>query len=102
MYIFFPIVKYQFSEFLRFQESKASVGLRNICYLVKKAEKKWWSRLQKQEGRPPVFLKVDWDKWVDEDEEQEDTKRECNVYLLTIYMRLEYIVIAKFSWLYDW
>ncbi|KAL6984239.1 prostaglandin-E synthase, partial [Sarracenia purpurea var. burkii] len=52
-------------------ESKANVGLRNICYLIKKAENKWWSRLLKQEGRPPVFLKVDWDKWVDEDEEQE-------------------------------
>ncbi|KAJ4950696.1 hypothetical protein NE237_027528 [Protea cynaroides] len=52
-------------------ESKASVGLRNICYLVKKEEKKWWNRLIKQEGKPPVFLKVDWDKWVDEDEEQE-------------------------------
>uniref|UniRef100_A0A5B6YN71 Co-chaperone protein p23 n=1 Tax=Davidia involucrata TaxID=16924 RepID=A0A5B6YN71_DAVIN len=54
-------------------ESKASVGLRNICYLVKKAESKWWSRLLKQEGKPPVFLKVDWDKWVDEDEEQDST-----------------------------
>ncbi|KAL5779005.1 hypothetical protein ACOSQ2_009742 [Xanthoceras sorbifolium] len=53
-------------------ESKASAGLRNICYLVKKAENKWWSRLVKQEGKPPVFLKVDWDKWVDEDEETED------------------------------
>ncbi|GKU90787.1 hypothetical protein SLEP1_g4740 [Rubroshorea leprosula] len=51
--------------------SKASVGKRNICYLIKKAEGKWWSRLIKQEGRPPVFLKVDWDKWVDEDEEHE-------------------------------
>ena len=46
-------------------ESKAAVGLRHVCYLVKKAEKKWWSRLLKQEGKPPVFLKVDWDKWVD-------------------------------------
>ncbi|XP_021819733.1 uncharacterized protein Os08g0359500-like isoform X3 [Prunus avium] len=52
-------------------ESKASVGLRNICYLVKKAEDKWWSRLIKQQGKAPVFLKVDWDKWVDEDEEPE-------------------------------
>jgi len=52
-------------------ESKANIGLRNICYLVKKAENKWWSRLLKQQGRPPVFLKVDWDKWVDEDEEPE-------------------------------
>lgn len=61
---------------LQLQESKASVGLRHICYLVKKAEDKWWSRLLKQAGKPPLFLKVDWDKWVDEDEEPED-KREC-------------------------
>ncbi|KAK6938226.1 CS domain, partial [Dillenia turbinata] len=54
-------------------ESKVSIGMRNICYLVKKAEEKWWSRLLKQEGKPPLFLKVDWDKWVDEDEEPEGT-----------------------------
>ncbi|KAL6504199.1 hypothetical protein OROGR_026122 [Orobanche gracilis] len=53
-------------------ESKASFTSRNICYLVKKAESKWWSRLLKQEGKPPVFLKVDWDKWVDEDEQDEN------------------------------
>ncbi|XP_062157625.1 co-chaperone protein p23-1-like isoform X2 [Alnus glutinosa] len=53
-------------------ESKANIGLRNICYLVKKAENKWWSRFLKQQGRPPIFLKVDWDKWVDEDEEPEN------------------------------
>ncbi|KAG5544103.1 hypothetical protein RHGRI_016748 [Rhododendron griersonianum] len=52
-------------------DCKANVGLRNICYLIKKAEDKWWSRLLKQEGKPPVFLKVDWDKWVDEDEDQD-------------------------------
>ncbi|KAH6778231.1 hypothetical protein C2S51_009543 [Perilla frutescens var. frutescens] len=51
-------------------ESKASTTTRNIVYLVKKVESKWWSRLLKQEGKPPVFLKVDWDKWVDEDEEK--------------------------------
>ncbi|KAK4354643.1 hypothetical protein RND71_026837 [Anisodus tanguticus] len=50
-------------------ESKSSNTSRNICYLVKKAEDKWWSRLVKQEGKPPKFLKVDWDKWVDEDEQ---------------------------------
>ncbi|KAK8692117.1 hypothetical protein V6N13_075597 [Hibiscus sabdariffa] len=54
--------------------SKASVGNRNITYLVKKAKSKWWNRLLKQEGKPPVFLKVDWDRWVDEDEEDQDTK----------------------------
>ncbi|XP_011074127.1 uncharacterized protein OsI_027940-like [Sesamum indicum] len=52
-------------------ESKASFTSRSICYLVKKADNKWWSRLLKQEGKPPVFLKVDWDKWVDEDEQDE-------------------------------
>ncbi|XP_052190404.1 co-chaperone protein p23-1-like isoform X2 [Diospyros lotus] len=52
-------------------ESKASVGLRNICYLIKKAESKWWGRLLKQGGKQPIFLKVDWDKWADEDEEQD-------------------------------
>ncbi|CAN4116394.1 unnamed protein product [Withania somnifera] len=50
-------------------ESKSSSTSRNIVYLVKKAEDKWWSRLIKQEGLRPMFLKVDWDKWVDEDEE---------------------------------
>ncbi|XP_023645533.1 uncharacterized protein OsI_027940 isoform X2 [Capsella rubella] len=45
------------------------VSSRCICYMVKKAESKWWNRLIKQEGKPPVYLKVDWDKWVDEDDE---------------------------------
>ncbi|KAI7742223.1 hypothetical protein M8C21_013133 [Ambrosia artemisiifolia] len=52
-------------------ESKASVGSRNILYLVKKEESKWWSRLVKEEGRTPAFIKVDWNKWVDEDEQDE-------------------------------
>ncbi|XP_010478706.1 PREDICTED: uncharacterized protein OsI_027940-like isoform X2 [Camelina sativa] len=51
-------------------ESKASVSSRCICYMVKKAESKWWNRLIKQEGKTPVYLKVDWDKWVDEDEDK--------------------------------
>ncbi|CAM0873446.1 unnamed protein product [Alopecurus aequalis] len=51
------------------QESKAAVAPRTICYLVKKAESNWWPRLLKKEGKAPVFLKVDWDKWQDEDDE---------------------------------
>ncbi|CAN6325063.1 unnamed protein product, partial [Urochloa humidicola] len=51
------------------EESKAAVAPRTICYLIKKAESKWWPRLLKKEGKPPVFLKVDWDKWQDEDDE---------------------------------
>nr|XP_043636147.1 co-chaperone protein p23-1-like [Erigeron canadensis] len=56
------------------KESKASIGSRNIVYLVKKEESKWWSRFLKQEGRTPVFIKVDWNKWVDEDEQDEQVE----------------------------
>ncbi|CAI9116426.1 OLC1v1017566C1 [Oldenlandia corymbosa var. corymbosa] len=49
-------------------ESKSSITSRQICYIVKKAESKWWDKLLKHGVRTPVFLKVDWDKWVDEDE----------------------------------
>ncbi|GJW05913.1 co-chaperone protein p23-1-like protein [Tanacetum coccineum] len=52
-------------------ESKSSVGSRSIVYLIKKEENKWWNRLLKQEGKTPAFVKVDWDKWVDEDEQDE-------------------------------
>ncbi|KAL5652621.1 hypothetical protein ACJX0J_038079, partial [Zea mays] len=51
------------------EESKAAIAPRTICYLIKKAKSGWWPRLLKQEGKPPVFLKVDWDKWQDEDDE---------------------------------
>ncbi|CAO2836922.1 unnamed protein product [Amaranthus hypochondriacus] len=54
------------------EESKCNIGVRYIVYVIQKAEKKWWSRLMKQDGKPPVFIKVDWDKWVDEDEENEN------------------------------
>ncbi|CAJ1976872.1 unnamed protein product [Sphenostylis stenocarpa] len=56
------------------KNSKTTVGLRNIFYIVSKIESKWWSRLLKQGGKPPVFLRVDWEKSVDEDEEQEEDK----------------------------
>jgi len=36
---------------------------------VQKAEDEWWKRLLKAEGKPPHYVKVDWDKWVDEDED---------------------------------
>ncbi|KAI3983007.1 hypothetical protein MKX01_034744 [Papaver californicum] len=60
------------------EESKVNNGVRNIVYVIKKAESKWWSRLLKQEGKPLVFLKVDWDKWVDEDDEEEKTDMDFN------------------------
>ncbi|KAH7288628.1 hypothetical protein KP509_31G034300 [Ceratopteris richardii] len=53
------------------EESKVSVGLRHVFCVFIKAEKKWWKRLLSPEGKPPPYLKADWDKWVDEDDENE-------------------------------
>jgi prostaglandin-E synthase len=66
------------------QESKAAVAPRTICYLIKKAENKWWPRLLKKEGKPPVFLKVDWDKWQDEDDE--DIGCKSSMFWLFLYL----------------
>lgn len=51
------------------EESKINVGVRSIFCVVQKAEEEWWKRLLKAEGKPPHYVKVDWDKWVDEDED---------------------------------
>ncbi|GAU39561.1 hypothetical protein TSUD_38140 [Trifolium subterraneum] len=51
------------------EESKINVGVRGIFCVVQKAESEWWKRLLKAEGKTPHYVKVDWDKWVDEDED---------------------------------
>ncbi|KAI5070996.1 hypothetical protein GOP47_0013247 [Adiantum capillus-veneris] len=56
-------------EKINIEESKTSIGLRNVFCALVKSEKGWWKRLLKGEGKSPPYLKVDWDKWVDEDEE---------------------------------
>ncbi|KAK4766003.1 hypothetical protein SAY87_007645 [Trapa incisa] len=51
------------------EESKMNVGVRNIFCIFEKAEKVWWKKLLLGEGKTPHYIKVDWDKWVDEDED---------------------------------
>eukprot|EP00475_Leptophrys_vorax_P016360 TRINITY_DN2280_c0_g1_i1.p1 TRINITY_DN2280_c0_g1~~TRINITY_DN2280_c0_g1_i1.p1 ORF type:complete len:181 (-),score=32.74 TRINITY_DN2280_c0_g1_i1:93-635(-) len=51
------------------ENSKAVNTSRQTLFMIQKSESKWWPRLIKASGRAPAFLKVDWDKWVDEDEE---------------------------------
>ena len=51
------------------QESKINVGPRHIFCVIVKQEKKWWKRLVKAKGKPLPYVRVDWNKWVDEDEE---------------------------------
>ncbi|CAL0311092.1 unnamed protein product [Lupinus luteus] len=52
------------------EESKINVGMRSIFCVVQKAESEWWKRLLRAEGKAPHYVKVDWDKWVDEDEDE--------------------------------
>ena len=56
---------------LLIQESKVSVGLRNVSCVIVKKENGWWKRLLHGAGKTPPYLKADWDKWIDEDEENE-------------------------------
>jgi prostaglandin-E synthase len=41
------------------QETEKIVGVKDISYVLKKADRRWWPRLLKKEGTPPVFLKID-------------------------------------------
>lgn len=58
------------------QDSKTKEGPRNTILLLVKEESKWWPRLLKATGKAPPYVKVDWDKWVDEDEEN-SSGRKC-------------------------
>ncbi|KAG2666395.1 hypothetical protein I3843_15G057300 [Carya illinoinensis] len=49
---------------------KTKVGLRNILCSIQKEQKGWWKRLLKSEEKPAPYIKVDWNKWCDEDEEE--------------------------------
>ncbi|XP_057519276.1 co-chaperone protein p23-2 [Amaranthus tricolor] len=51
---------------------KTKTGWRNILCSIQKEQKGWWKRLLKSERSPP-YLKVDWNKWCDEDEEESDS-----------------------------
>ncbi|KAL6005159.1 hypothetical protein ACLOJK_005721 [Asimina triloba] len=50
--------------------SKINIGLRNILCSIQKEQKGWWKRLLKSDEKPAPYIKVDWNKWSDEDEEE--------------------------------
>lgn len=54
------------------QGCKTKTGLRNILCSILKEPKGWWKRLLKSEGKPAPYIKVDWNKWCDEDDEESD------------------------------
>lgn len=52
------------------QGCKSKAGLRNILCSIQKEQKGWWKRLLKTEEKPAPYIKVDWNKWCDEDDEE--------------------------------
>ncbi|KAL5724178.1 prostaglandin-E synthase [Ranunculus cassubicifolius] len=51
------------------EESKINIGPRSIFCVVVKAEEGWWTKLLRGDDKTPHFVKVDWDKWADEDDD---------------------------------
>ncbi|XP_077218457.1 uncharacterized protein OsI_027940-like [Tasmannia lanceolata] len=51
------------------EESKINTGMRSIFCVVEKAEEGWWKKLLCGDDKTPHYVKVDWDKWVDEDDD---------------------------------
>ncbi|OVA00888.1 CS domain [Macleaya cordata] len=52
---------------------KTNVGLRNIICSIQKEQKNWWKRLLKSDEKPAPYIKVDWNKWCDEDDESAES-----------------------------
>ncbi|KAL7585253.1 uncharacterized protein Os08g0359500 [Lactuca sativa] len=50
-------------------ESKINIGERSVFCILEKAEAKWWNKLLSGDGKTPHYVKVDWDKWADEDDD---------------------------------
>ncbi|KAL9247082.1 hypothetical protein vseg_020550 [Gypsophila vaccaria] len=55
------------------ERCRTKPGLRNILCSIQKEPKGWWTRLLKSEEKPAPFLKVDWNKWRDEDDEESES-----------------------------
>ncbi|CAN6468910.1 unnamed protein product [Victoria cruziana] len=63
-------LKLELHDKVNVEESKINIGVRSIFCVIKKAEKGWWKKLLRGDGKAPHYLKVDWDKWVDEDDDE--------------------------------
>ncbi|KAL6502816.1 hypothetical protein OROHE_023984 [Orobanche hederae] len=61
-------VKLNLHDKVNVEECKINVGVRHIFCVLEKAEKKWWTKLLRGDEKTPHYVKVDWDKWVDEDD----------------------------------
>ncbi|KAK3241087.1 hypothetical protein CYMTET_49116 [Cymbomonas tetramitiformis] len=63
------------------REAKVAITPRYLFLIIPKTESgPHWERLLRAPGRPPNYIKIDWDKWKDEDEEEAEANvKEFNV-----------------------
>ncbi|ONK68179.1 uncharacterized protein A4U43_C05F8450 [Asparagus officinalis] len=66
-------IKLDLHDKVNVEDSKLNTGVRNIFCVLEKAEKGWWKKLLRGDVKTPHYVKVDWDKWVDEDDDNNDT-----------------------------
>lgn len=57
--------------------------------MVEKVEKGWWKKLLHGDEKTPHYVKVDWDKWVDEDDDGMYASPLCSNLLILV----QYIVL---------
>ncbi|XP_078177768.1 HSP20-like chaperones superfamily protein [Carex rostrata] len=57
---------------------KLKTGLRNITCSIYKEKTAWWRHLLKSKEKSAPYIKVDWNKWCDEDDESELSSEDDN------------------------
>ncbi|PKA64662.1 Uncharacterized protein AXF42_Ash007409 [Apostasia shenzhenica] len=62
-------LKLELNDKVNVETSKLNTGVRSIVCVIEKAEKGWWKKLLRGDEKIPHYIKVDWDKWVDEDDD---------------------------------
>ncbi|KAI6203192.1 CS domain protein [Aphelenchoides besseyi] len=72
---------------LNWNDHKQVEGSRYLVLVIPKTEQKWWPRLLKKAGKVS-WIKVDFDKWVDEDEAADD-KDGVDSFFKQIYKNLD-------------
>lgn len=70
----------EFNKSINVSESKVSITPRHIFIVIAKNEPGHWPRLTKEPSKHLTHIKCDWDKWVDEDEEDESSQIDMSNY----------------------
>ncbi|KAI6207823.1 CS domain protein [Aphelenchoides besseyi] len=80
-------VELEFFDNVNWDDHKRMEKSRYLVLVIPKTEQKWWPQLLKKAGKVP-WIKVDFDKWVDEDEAA-DEKEGVDSFFKQIYKNLD-------------